>query len=414
MEKTSIIDSFNELKENKMMDKATIMYILEETIRKEIEKKFETSDNFDIIFNPDKGDIEIWQNKLVVKDSNIENENKEIGLSEVRKIEDDFELGEEYSIEFDLLNLGRRSIMNIKQMLINKIKNFDSEKTVKHFQNLIGYIYSAEVYHIKRNYVMLIDNDQNEIIIPKNKQIYNDFYRKGDIITGIIEDAFLKNTKPFIIMSRISNEFLSKLIEQEVPEILDGLVSVKNVVRKPGDKAKVVVETYDDKIDPVGTCIGVRGTRINPISRELNQEGIDVVQYSNNFELYLTRLFKPVKILNIDINDEKSSIDLKIKSSEMHKAIGKKGNNIQLIEELVNYDINIITENIDATENTEDVLLTEFDDEIDKWIINEFIKVGVDTAKTVLKYSTAELSDKTDLEEETVEEVLKIIKNEFE
>jgi N utilization substance protein A len=413
MENIALIESFSEFKDDKLIDRLTLMAILEDVFRNALKKKYGSDDNFDIIINPDKGDMEIWRNRVVVADGQVEDVNSEISLSEARKIEPDFEVGEEVSEEVKLIDLGRRAILALRQNLISKIHEHDSTNLYKHFKDLIGEIYTAEVHHVRPKVVILVDDDGNEIVLPKEKQIPSDFFRKGDNVRGIIESVELKGNKPQIIMSRTSEKFLEKLFEQEIPEIFDGLIMIKKVVRIPGEKAKVAVDSYDDRIDPVGACVGMKGSRIHGIVRELGNENIDVINYTNNNQLFITRALSPAKVSSIKIDEEKKRAEVYLKLDEVSKAIGRGGHNIKLAGLLTGYELDVIREG-NVVEEEDDVELTEFSDEIDGWVIDEFAKIGLDTARSVLKHSVEDLVRRTDLEEETVLEVIKILKSEFE
>ena len=384
------------------------MAILEEVFRNTLKRKFGTDDNFDIIINPDKGDLEIWRNRIVVKDGEVEDENEEIELTEARKIEPDFEVGEDVSEEVKLSDLGRRSILSLRQNLIARIHEHDNTIIYKQFIELVGEIYTAEVHHVRNRVVILIDDDGNEIILPKDRQIPSDFFRKGDSVRGVIESVELKGAKPSIVLSRTDPKFLEKLFEQEIPEVFDGLITVKKVVRVPGEKAKVAVDSYDDRIDPVGACVGMKGSRIHGIVRELGNENIDVINFTNNNQLMITRALSPAKITNMTIDEEKKTVEVFMDPSEVSKAIGRGGFNIRLAGQLTGYEIDVYREGAE-----EDVELTEFSDEIESWVIEEFRKVGLDTAKSVLEQEVSDLVKRTDLEEETIVEVRNILSAEF-
>ncbi len=408
MENIALIESFSSFKDDKMIDRVTLMAILEDVFRAALKRKFGSDDNFDIIINPDKGDLEIWRNRIVVADGMSEDDNEEIELSEARKIEPDFEIGEDVSEEVKLVDLGRRAILALRQNLISKIQEHDNTNIYKQFKDLVGEMYSAEVHHIRHRVVILLDDEGNELIMPKEKQIPSDFFRKGDSVRGVIESVELKGNKPTIIFSRTAPEFLEKLFEQEIPEVFDGLITVKKVVRIPGDKAKVAVDSYDDRIDPVGACVGVRGARIHGIVRELGNENIDVINYTSNPQLFITRALSPARVSSVKINEETMRAEVMLKPEEVSKAIGRGGSNIRLAGKLTGYEIDVFREGVE-----EDVELTEFSDEIDAWIIDEFSKVGLDTARSILSYDIDDLVKRTDLEEETIAEVVRILKDEF-
>ena len=417
MENIALIDSFSEFKDIKSIDRVTLMSILEEVFRAALKRKFGSDENFDIIINPDKGDFEIWSNRVVVANGEVEDDNEEIELSEAQKIEPDFEIGEDVSEEVILIDLGRRSILALRQNLIAKIHEHDSTNIFKQFKDLEGEIFSAEVHHIRHNAIILLDDEGNEIILPKSEQIRSDFFRKGDSGRGVIKSVELRGNKPAIILSRTSPDFLVKLFEQEIPEVFDGLITVEGVARIPGEKAKVAVDSYDDRIDPVGACVGMKGSRIHGIVRELGNENIDVINFTKNEQLFIARALSPAKIVSMEIqpfeqekNRKKGRVNVFLKPEEVSKAIGKGGVNIRLASELTKYEIDVQREGIEE----EDVELTEFVDEIEDWVIKELKSIGLDTAKSVLDTSLEELIKRTDLEEETIIEVQRILKEEFE
>lgn len=377
--------------------------------RSTLKRRFGSDDNFDIIINPDKGDLEIWRNRVVVADGEVEDDNEEISLTNARKIEEDFEVGEDVSEEVKLIDLGRRSILALRQNLISKIHEHDNTNIYKQFKELEGDLYTAEVHHIRHRAIILLDDDGNEIILPKDRQIPSDFFRKGENVRGVIESVELKGNKPAIIMSRTSPLFLEKLFESEIPEVFDGLITVKNVVRIPGEKAKVAVDSYDDRIDPVGACVGMKGSRIHGIVRELGNENIDVINYTTNLNLYITRALSPARITSIKIDEENKTAQAVLKPEEVSKAIGRGGHNIRLAGQLTGYEIDVYREGVE-----EDVELTEFSDEIEAWVIEAFGKIGLDTARSVLEQDVSDLVRRTDLEEETVLDVMRILKEEFE
>lgn len=409
MENIALIESFSEFKDDKSIDKPTLMAILEDVLRNALKKKYGEDDNFDIIVNPDKGDLEIWRNRVVVADGEVEDPNQEISLTEARKIEPDFEVGEDVSEEVKLIDLGRRSILSLRQNLISKVHEHDNTNIYKHFKDLEGEIYTAEVHHIRHRAIILLDDEGNEVILPKDRQIPSDFFRKGENVRGIIESVELKGNKPAIIMSRTSPLFLEKLFEQEIPEVFDGLINVKKVVRIPGEKAKVAVDSYDDRIDPVGACVGMKGSRIHSIVRELGNENIDVINYTTNNQLLITRALSPAKITSLKIDEENKRAEVMLKPEEVSKAIGRGGHNIRLAGQLTGYEIDVFREGVE-----EDVELREFADEIDDWVIEEFAKIGLDTAKSILEQDVDDLVKRTDLEEETIRDVMRVLREEFE
>jgi len=409
MENIALIESFSEFKDDKFIDRVTLMAILEEVFRSALKKKFGSDDNFDIIINPDKGDLEIWRNRVVVEDGAVEDPNEEISLTEARKIEPDFEVGEDVSEEVKLIDLGRRAILALRQNLIAKIHEHDNTTLYKQFKDLEGELYTAEVHHIRHQAIILLDDEGNEIILPKDKQIPSDFFRKGDNVRGIIDSVDLKGTKPTIIMSRTSPKFLEALFAQEIPEVFDGLITIKKAVRIPGEKAKVAVESYDDRVDPVGACVGMKGSRIHSIVRELGNENIDVINWTNNPQLLVTRALSPARVSSVVLNDENKTAQVYLKPEEVSKAIGRSGHNIRLAGQLTGYEIDVFREGVE-----EDVELTEFSDEIEAWIIDELKKIGLDTARSVLEQEVAELARRTDLEEETILDVIRILKEELE
>ena len=408
MENLALIESFSEFKDEKFIDRVTLMSILEEVFRNTLKRKYGDDDNFDIIINPDKGDLEIWRNRIVVDDGNVEDENQEISLTDARKIEPDFEVGEDVSEEVKLVDLGRRTVLSLRQNLVSRINEHDNGIVYKQFVDLVGEIYTAEVHHVRHNVVILLDDEGNELIMPKDRQIPSDFYRKGDSVRGIIESVELKGNKPSIILSRTSPKFLEKLFEQDIPEVFDGLISIKKVVRVPGEKAKVSVDSYDDRIDPVGACVGMKGSRIHGIVRELGNENIDVINHTNNIQLLITRALSPAKISSLKIDEDNKTVEAFMDPEQVSKAIGRGGFNIRLAGQLTGYEIDVYREGAE-----EDVELTEFSDEIEEWVLNELKKAGLDTAKSVLEQDVEDLIKRTDLEEETILEIRKVLTAEF-
>ena len=417
MENIALIESFSEFKSDKSIDRVTLMALLEEVFRTALKRKFGSDDNFDININPDKGDLEIWRNRVVVADGMSEDDNEEIELTEARKIEPDFEIGEDVSEEVKLMDLGRRAILALRQNLISKIQEHDSTNIFKEFKELEGDIYSAEVHHIKHNAIILLDDEGNEILMPKSEQIRSDYFRKGESVRGIIKSVELRGSKPVIILSRTEPKFLEKLFEQEIPEVFDGLITIEGVARIPGEKAKVAVDSYDDRIDPVGACVGMKGSRIHGIVRELGNENIDVINYTKNDELFIARALSPAKVTSMVIHlqedredGKKGRVDVYLKPEEVSKAIGRNGVNIRLASQLTGYDLDVQREGVED----EDVELAEFSDEIEAWVIKEFQNVGLDTARSILDKSVTELVKRTDLEEETIIDVQNILQSEFE
>ena len=410
MENLALIDSFAEFKDDKNIDRVTLMGIIEDVFRNMIIKKYGSDDNFDIIVNPDKGDLEIWRNRIVVKDEDVEDSNAEIAYSDAIKIEPDFEVGEEVSEEVHLVDFGRRAILSLRQNLISRIQEHDNTDLYNKYKELVGEIISGEVHHIRNREVIIIDDMDNEVILPKDQQIRSDFFRKGDTIRGVVKEVQLKGMKPRIVLSRTSPKFLERLFEQEIPEVADGLIIVKRVERIPGEKAKVAVESYDERIDPVGACVGMKGSRIHGIVRELGNENIDVINYTSNISLFISRALSPAKVSSIKIDEDNSRAEVFLKPDQVSLAIGRGGTNIRLAGSISGYEIDVYRD----VDDSEDVALTEFVDEIDGWIIDELKNIGCDTAKSVLELSANELVKRTDLEEETIREIQAVLKSEFE
>ncbi|MDA8934433.1 transcription termination factor NusA [Flavobacteriales bacterium] len=410
MENLALIDSFAEFKDDKNIDRATLMGIIEDVFRNMIIKKYGSDENFDIIVNPDKGDLEIWRNRIVVKDGEVEDDNAEIEYSSAIKIEPDFEVSEEVSEEVHLIDFGRRAILSMRQNLIGRIQEHDNTDLYNKYKELVGEIISGEVHHIRNREVIVIDDMDNEVILPKDQQIRSDFFRKGDTVRGVVKEVQLKGTKPRIVLSRTSPKFLERLFEQEIPEVADGLIIVKKIERIPGEKAKVAVESYDERIDPVGACVGMKGSRIHGIVRELGNENIDVINYTSNTSLFITRALSPAKVSSLTVDEDNNRAEVFLKPDQVSLAIGRGGTNIRLAGSITGYEIDVYRD----IDDSEDVALTEFVDEIDDWIIKELKNIGCDTAKSVLELSAAELVKRTDLEEETVIEIQSILKSEFE
>ena len=408
----NLIDSFAEFKEFKNIDRATLMRVLEDIFRNMLLKRYGTDENFDIIINIDKGDLEIWRNRTVVEDDKLENPNSEITLTEAKKIDEDYELGEEVTDEVKFKDFGRRSVLALRQNLSARILELEKDNVYNKYKDKVGQIILGEVYQVWKKEMLVLDDEGNELILPKQEQIPTDFFKKGDSIKAVVIRVEMRNSNPYIILSRTSPVFLERLFENEVPEIFDGLITIKNVVRVPGERAKVAVESYDDRIDPVGACVGMKGSRIHGIVRELRNENIDVINYTNNLQLYITRALNPAKIKNIEIDEAHKKANVYLDPEEVSLAIGKGGLNIKLASQLTGYDIDVYRELDQAQE--EDVNLDEFADEIEGWVIDELKRVGCDTAKSVLELSESELESRTDLEIETIREVLNILKAEFE
>ena len=411
-EPVSMVDTFAEFKELKNIEITTMISVLEESFRNVLAKMFGTDENFDIIVNPTKGDFEIWRNREIVEDGAVTDSNLQVSLSEARKTDPDFEVGEEMTDEVHFEKFGRRAILNLRQTLASKILDLQKDAIYNRYKDKIGELVSAEVYQIWKKEMLLLDDEGNELILPKQEQIPTDFFKKGDSIKAVVIRVEMRNSNPYIILSRTSPVFLERLFENEVPEIFDGLITIKNVVRVPGERAKVAVESYDDRIDPVGACVGMKGSRIHGIVRELRNENIDVINYTNNLQLYITRALNPAKIKNIEIDEAHKKANVYLDPEEVSLAIGKGGLNIKLASQLTGYDIDVYRELDQAQE--EDVNLDEFADEIEGWVIDELKRVGCDTAKSVLELSESELESRTDLEIETIREVLNILKAEFE
>lgn len=411
MEHINLIDTFAEFKELKNIDRVTMMSVLEEAFRSTLIKLFGTDENFDIIINPDKGDFEIWRNREVVADDEVEDENLQISITNAKAIDDDYEVGEEVTDEVKLIEFGRRAILNLRQSLASKILELEKDYIYNQYKDRIGDIITAEVYQIWKKEILLIDDEGTELILPKNEQIPTDYYRKGDAIRAVVVRVEMRNNSPLIILSRTSPVFLERLFELEIPEIFDGLITIKKIVRVPGERAKVAVESYDERIDPVGACVGMKGSRIHGIVRELKNENIDVINYTSNISLYISRALSPAKISSIQFNEEEMKADVYLKPDEVSLAIGKGGLNIRLASQLTGYNIDVYR---DVEIDEEDVDLDEFSDEIEGWIIDELKRIGCDTAKNVLDIGFKDLVKRTDLEEETVSDVLDILKSEFE
>ncbi len=411
-ESINLIDTFSEFKELKSIDRSTLISVMEESFRNVISKMFGSDDNYDVIINPDKGDFEIYRNRTVVEDDELEDDNLEISLTAAKKIDEDYEVGEEVTDQVEFMSFGRRAILNLRQTLASKILELQKENVFNKYSERVGQIVSAELYQIWKKEMLLIDDEGNELYLPKTEQIPSDFYRKGDTVRAVVAMVDNKNNNPKIILSRISPVFLERLFELEVPEIHEGLITIKKIARMPGERAKVAVESYDDRIDPVGACVGVKGSRIHGIVRELRNENIDVINFTNNTSLFIQRALSPAKISSIRINETEKKAEIYMKPEEVSQAIGKGGLNIKLAGMLTGYQLDVYRELED--EETEDIYLDEFNDEIEQWVIDSFKAIGYDTAKSVLVVPRQDLIKRTDLEEETIDEVLRILSAEFE
>ncbi|MFO8087438.1 MAG: transcription termination factor NusA [Bacteroidales bacterium] len=411
MDNINLVESFSEFKEFKNIDRSTMMLILEDIFKNMLMKKYGSADNFDIIVNIDKGDLELWRNRVIVEDGMVEDPNAEIEYSEAIKTEPDFEIGEEFSEPVKMEFFGRREILAIRQNLASKILELEKDSIYKKYQEKVGDIITAEVYQVWKKEILALDDEGIELILPKTEQIPSDFFRKGDTVRAVVASVEIRNNNPLIIISRTSSVFLERLFEQEVPEVYDGLITIKKIVRAPGERAKVAVESYDDRIDPVGACVGMKGSRIHGIVRELRNENIDVINYTTNPSLYISRSLSPAKISSIKIDEKNKKADVYLKPDQVSLAIGKGGYNIKLAGTLTGYEIDVYR---DTDIDSEDVNLDEFSDEIDAWVIDELKAIGCDTAKSVLNYSVDDLTKRTDLEEETIQNVMRILKEEFE
>jgi N utilization substance protein A len=411
MENLNLIETFSEFKELKNIDRVTMMRVLEDVFRAMLLKHYGNADNFDVIINIDKGDFEIWRNREVVPDGEVEDPNSQISLSEATKIDEDYELGEDVTDEVKLATFGRRSILALRQNLSARIMELEKNNIYAKYKDRIGDIITGEVYQVWKKEILVLDDEGNELLLPKTEQIPSDYFRKGDTIRAVVYKVDMKNNNPVIILSRTSTVFLERLFELEVPEIFDGLITIKKIVRVPGERAKVAVESYDDRIDPVGACVGMKGSRIHGIVREFRNENIDVINYTTNNQLFITRALSPAKITSIKITESNKKADVYLHPKEVSLAIGKGGLNIKLASQLTGYEIDVYRESED---DDEDVTLDEFSDEIEDWIIEELKAIGCDTAKSVLDLTIEDLVKRTDLEEETVKDVMRILRAEFE
>ena len=411
MESINLIDSFQEFKDFKNIDRPTVISVLEEVFRSMLRKRFGTDENCDVIVNPDNGDLEIWRTRTVMEDGFSEDDDLEIELAEVHKIDSELEVGEDFIEQITLESFGRRAILAARQTLVSKILELEKDEIFKNYKDRVGEIVTGEVYQIWKKETLILDDDGNELILPKTEQIPADYFKKGDTVRAVVLMVEMQNSNPRIIISRTAPEFLQRLFELEVPEIFDGLITIKKIVREPGERAKVAVESYDDRIDPVGACVGMKGSRIHGIVRELRNENIDVINFTNNISLYIQRALSPAKIASIKLDDETMRAAVYLKPDQVSLAIGRGGHNIKLAGKLTGYEIDVYRE---SNEEEEDVDLEEFSDEIDSWVIDELKKIGLDTAKSVLALTAADLVKRTDLEQETAEEVLSILRSEFE
>ena len=412
MNNINLVESFSEFKEFKNIDRETMMRILEDVFRAMLQKKHGTDENIDIIVNIDKGDLEIYRNLTIVEDGQLEDENTQIEYSDAIKIEPDFEVGEEVSEQIFMKDFGRREILSIRQHLVGKVQEYEKNNVYKKYKERIGEIITGEVYQVWKREILVLDDEGIELVLPRQEQIPADFYRKGDTLRAIVLKVEMRNGTPQIVLSRTSPVFLERLMEQEIPEIFDGLITIKRIEREPGERAKIAVESYDDRIDPVGACVGMKGARIHGIVRELRNENIDVINFTNNPELMITRSLSPAKIINIILDEEFKTADVTMKPDQVSLAIGKGGHNIKLAGRLAGFEINVYRDTVDV--DYEDVDLQEFNDEIDQWIIDALTAIGCDTAKDVLAIPVKELEKRTDLEEETIQDVVRILQAEFE
>ena len=409
----SMIDTFREFKETKNIDRTTLVSVLEESFRNVLAKIFGSDENFDVIVNPDKGDFEIYRNRVVVADGEVEDENKEITLTEARKIEPDYEVGEDVSEKVDFNKFGRRAILTLRQTLASKILELEHDSLFNKYKDRVGQIISGEVYQVWKREVLIVDDENNELILPKTEQIPGDMYRKGETVRAVIDRVDNDNNNPKIILSRTAPAFLQRLLEAEVPEIAEGLIAIRRIARLPGERAKIAVESFDERIDPVGACVGVKGSRVHGIVRELNNENLDVVNYTDNAKLFIQRALAPAAITSVNIDDENKKAEVFLKPDQVSKAIGRGGMNIKLASMLTEYTIDVFRE-VDDNEADEDIYLDEFSDEIDQWVIDAIKGIGLDTAKQVLNAPRNLLIEKADLEEETVDNVIKVLRTEFE
>ncbi len=409
MDNLNLISNFSEFKELKNIDKSTMIGVLEDVFRRALEREYNTDQNFDVIINPEKGDLEIWRNRTVVEDGTVENPNMQVAISEVKAIDPSYEVGDEYVDEVKLSSFARRTVLSIRQNLASRILDLEKASIFEKYSQKVGEIVSGEVYQIWKKEILVVDDEENELVLPRTEQIPSDFYRKGDTLKAIVKSVEMVNNQPRIVLSRTANEFLERLFEREVPEIFDGLITIKKIARIPGERAKVAVESYDERVDPVGSCVGVKGSRIYSIVKELKNENIDVINYTTNTQLLIQRTLNPAKISNITIDEEKKSASVYLKPDQVSMAIGKGGLNIRLSKMITGYDIDVYREL-----EEEDVALSDFADEIDTWIIDALKAAGCDTAKSVLELSVEEIASRADLELEQAQKVVEVLKAEFE
>lgn len=410
MNSQGLVESFSEFKDFKNIDRPTMMKVLEDVFRTLLRKKYGSDDSFDVIVNTEKGDLEIWRRRIIVEDGSVEDPNTQVALSEARQIEPDFSVGEEAIEEITFESFGRRAILTAKQTLASRVSELEKEELFKKYQDRVGEIVTGEVYQVWKKETLLLDDEGNELVLPKTEQIPSDFFKKGDTVRAVVKGVDMKNNSPLVLLSRADNSFLAKLLEQEVPEIFDGLITIKRIAREPGERAKVAVESYDDRIDPVGACVGMKGSRIHGIVRELRNENIDIINYTNNTQLFITRALTPSKISSMELEEDTKRAYVYLKPDQVSLAIGKGGLNIKLASRITGFTIDVFR---DVADEEYDIDLDEFSDEIDGWIIDTLKGIGCDTAKSVLELSRDELVRRSDLEEETINEVLRILRSEF-
>jgi N utilization substance protein A len=413
MNSLELVDSLSEFKETKNIDRATLMKVLEDVIRTIIRKKYGSEDGFDIIVNTEKGDLEVYRNRTIVNDGELEDKNMQVNFSEAQAVDADLEVGDDLIEQINIVEFSRRHILTFRQALVSRISDLEREELTKEYEERVGEIVNAEVYQIWKKEILCMDEDGNELVLPKNEQIPTDFYKKGDSIKAVVKKIDIRGANPNIIISRTDPKFLEKLLEYEVPEIMDGIITIKKIVREPGERAKVAVESYDDRIDPVGACVGMKGSRIHGIVRELKNENIDIINYSTNAKLLIQRALAPAQLTSVELNEETKEAIVMLKPDQVSLAIGKGGLNIKLAGRLAGYQINVFRDTPQTDEEEYDIELDEFNDEIDQWILDELKKIGCDTGRSVLNLSKEELVRRSDLEEETIDELIRIINEEF-